>query len=110
MPGLQVLTKHCRRLAASAIAGGLVLLLLWTAALAATPAHLERHSAKRASTHDLCVGCLFAHGQILASDGPFMLLNGHLGKASESIAPDFALATAIEFRLPQGRAPPVSFS
>ena len=108
--GVQLLPKNLRERAASVFAVVLVFLLLWTAALAATPSHQGHHWAGGSAAHDHCVVCLFAYGKIIAPDVTPISIRPSVRSSAEVLMPRSAPPADVQWRLPLGRAPPVVFS
>lgn len=108
--GLQLDQKNVRRVATSALATLLVFLLLWTTAFALTSSHQQTHSAGRSPEHHPCAVCLFAHGQVLSSEAGSASVCTSTGLLVTLLPTCAFVPLEFDCRLPQGRAPPLSFS
>jgi hypothetical protein len=108
--GLQPRRKFLSDVAASALAGVLILVLLWAGALAASPSHQEHHLDRGAAGHHVCAVCLYAHGQIIAHDfSPVSAVRNTVFGPEVHRTLNALPATFID-GLPQERAPPTCFS
>jgi len=104
---LQQERKNCAFVAKPALAGLLVVLLLYSSVLAVSSAHWQSHDFGRASPGHQCVFCLFAHGQISVADvtPPSVRASAVL---IGIVAPfHSAIPASVDHRLPPSRAPPV---
>jgi len=105
--GLQRLRKIVRQVAAPALAGVLVLLLFWSAALAGT-SHQQHHPLSASPDHHLCAICLFASGQVLASDVTPPRPVRPLEEMVVLVSSQFGSPAGMHFALPEERAPPAA--
>jgi hypothetical protein len=93
--------------AKSAFAGLLTLLLLFSAAMAFSPAHRQSHDFGRANPSHQCAFCLFADGQISLSDVSAPSICGS-AVVIGIVAPfHSAIPASMDYRLSPSRAPPV---
>jgi len=104
---LQLKPKTCAFVAKSALAGLLVLLLLFSSVLAVSSAHRQSHDFGRATPNHPCAFCLFTQGQITLSDvGPPSVRGSAV--VSGIVAPfHSAIPASADYRLSPSRAPPV---
>jgi len=96
--------------AKSALAGLLVVVLLFAAILAANPFHRQLFHGGTAADSHLCIVCLFASGQVNSADvAPLLavLVSCFLGL---TVLVETVVLSGIDLRLSPSRAPPSVFS